>query len=419
MSNHHSLNWKQQRFLIILGLPSLGIAFAYTFLTMYLPMFIERLSGAGVTGLMIGGEGLFAIFVPFLIGGWSDAIETRIGRRLPFIFFGTLLITIALLLLPLSTNSLILIGIELVIFYIAYFTYFAAYYAIFPDYIPDEQRGRSQGVQGGFRAAGMFIGLVAGGFLLNIWEPLPFLVVIALLIIVTAILYYGMRHRIHPASNNKKKMKINWLAEWDLLNQSLQIRRWFIANTLWECAITVLRVFIVLYFMRGLNFTLEDSSMALALVGIAAVFAAPIAGKLADHYGFRHVIIYSLVFFAFGLLPPLFTVNTYFVAGILPVAFSAVILMTLPFSILMGYLPKDKHHGAGAALFIFSQGIGALIGPLIAGGVVEFLKDVKFLTFAETEGYSGIFLVASAFLFASIKVSLKLFEEEPAEQKSV
>lgn len=402
----NALSWEERTFLLILGLPSMGIALAYALVTMYLPVFIEKQSGAAVTGFMIGGEGVFALFIPFLIGGWSDSL--RAPRRMPFIFAGTIIIVITLISMPLSSNSLILLAIELALFFIGYFTHYAAYYALFPDYVPEKERGRSQGIQGGFRSFGLLLSLAGGGFLLHISKFLPFLIVAFAQIIVTIILYFGIRPRITRSGKATSK-HIRWRAGWELIHDNPHIFYWFIANTLWECAIAVLKVFVVLYFTRGLHFTLSQTSGALSLVGLAAIFAAPIAGALADKYGHRPVIILSLIFFALGLIPPSFTSNTHFIAGIIPVAFSAVVLMTLPYSILMNLLPKAESHGAGAALFGLSQGIGALIGPLIAGIVIELLKNVNILAFADTHGYAAIYPVASIFLIASIPFTFYLF----------
>jgi len=409
---HEVLSWERRQLLMVLGLPSLGIALAYTFVTAYLPIFIEHLAGAAVTGLMIGGEGVFALFIPFLIGGWSDSLQTSLGKRLPFIFAGTLLIIITLLLMPFSSNHLFLLGIELAFFFIGYFTHYAAYYAIFPDLIPKSQRGRSQGVQGGFRSLGLFLAFVGGGFLLNVWKPLPFLLIIMILIIVTLIFYYNVRHSIKKPDFNKKPKLNRWQDEWGLIKNDRQIRLWFTANTLWEAAIGCLKVFVVLYFTQGLHFTLPQTAIVLSLVGISTIFAAPIAGVLADRYNHRPVILISVIFFAIGAIPPLFNISLYFVILILPIAFSAVILMTLPFSILMGFLPKENSHGAGAALFALSQGIGALIGPITAGLAVELLKHTNFLMLEKTKGYAAIFPVSSFFLLCSIPFAFAIFKKK-------
>ncbi len=112
--------------------------------------------------------------------------------------------------------------------------------------------------------------------------------------------------------------------------------------------------------------------------------------------------------FGLGLLIPPFTTNLYFVIGIVPVAFAAVVLITLSYSMLMGLLPKEEHHGTRAALFGLSRGVGVLIGPLLAGVAVELLKPVGLLAFDEAQGYVAMFLVASALLLVSIPLLCKI-----------
>ena len=78
-----------------------------------------------------------------------------------------------------------------------------------------------------------------------------------------------------------------------------------------------------------------------------------------------------------------------------------MVLLTLPYSVLMGFLSEERH-GVAAGLFGFSRGVGILLGPLLAGLAIQLLQPVGFLVFDETRGYSAMFAVASAFLLASI-----------------
>jgi Na+/melibiose symporter-like transporter len=254
MEQKTHLSYVQNQFLILLGIPAVGLALVYTLVTTYLPFFIARLSNAAVTGMMIGGEGVFALVVPFIVGCWSDSIQTRIGRRLPFFFGGFLLTSLALVMMPFSRESLVLLGIELFIFYIGYFTMYEAYYAFYPDFVPLEQRGRSQGILGGFRSLGMLIALTGGGYLLHLWKPLPFLLFIFVLFIVTIVLYFTIK----PIIKHKSETR-DWLSEWELIQENRKIKLWVIANTCWEAAVSVLRVFIVLYFTQAMHLSLAHT----------------------------------------------------------------------------------------------------------------------------------------------------------------
>jgi MFS family permease len=149
----------------------------------------------------------------------------------------------------------------------------------------------------------------------------------------------------------------------------------------------------------------------LALVGVVAIAAAPLSGTLADRFGHRPVMIASSVFFGLGLLPTLFITNEYWLIGIVPGAFAAVVLITLPYSVLMGFLHGGTHHGAGAALFSVSRGFGLMLGVVLAGVAVELLRgidDVGPFVFGETQGYAAIFPVVSVFLLASAPLLLRM-----------
>ncbi|MDQ3165453.1 MAG: hypothetical protein M3Q17_04715, partial [Actinomycetota bacterium] len=123
------LTGSQRRFLLILGLPAFGISLAYTIVTTYVPLLLDELSGPTTTGALIGCEGVLALVIPALIGGWSDRSSSDIGSRLPFIVVGAALTMAALVLMPIGDGSLVWVSLCLVAFFIAYFVYYAPYYA--------------------------------------------------------------------------------------------------------------------------------------------------------------------------------------------------------------------------------------------------------------------------------------------------
>ncbi|MCA1835950.1 MAG: MFS transporter [Actinobacteria bacterium] len=397
------LSWAQRRFLGILGLPAFGVAFAYTVVGTYLPVLLAELSGPAVTGILIGGEGVVALIIPVVVGGWSDSTRSRIGRRLPFILGGAVLMVLALLGMPLGAGSLFLIIVSLVLFFLGYFGYYTPYYALFPDLVPAAVRGRSQGIQGGFRSAGLLLALVGGGFLLSVWRPLPFAVGALAVVAVTVGLYFGLRKRTGRERGADQPSAGGGLrTDLGLVRENPTLRYWIAADALWEGAVAALKTFVVLYFTRGLGMSLRSTATSLALVGLAALVAAPVAGKLADRFGARRIMQVAVWGFALGLTPTLVTTNTAFLVAIVPVAFAAVVLMTLPYTLLMRLLPQREAHGAGASLFGFAKGIGVLIGPLLAGVAITELDRVPFGAFQATAGYAGAFGVAMILLVASI-----------------
>lgn len=167
--------------------------------------------------------------LPILVGGWSDRLRTRIGGRLPFILGGAAFAIPALVLMPLFADSLAGVAVTLALFLIGYFVYFALY----PDLVPEEIRGRSQGRQGGLRAGGLMIGLAGGGLMPSIWQPLPFVVGAVAIAVATVVLAVGIRRRLGQGEGVSRHRGNPFATTRSLVRTDRALRNWAIANTLW------------------------------------------------------------------------------------------------------------------------------------------------------------------------------------------
>jgi Na+/melibiose symporter-like transporter len=394
----------QHRQLFVLALPAFGLACAYTVVTTYTPVLLSRLSGPAITGALIAMEGLLALLVPPLVGGWSDRLRTRWGARLPFVATGAIAVMTSLVWLPSAAGSRVAVALALAVFFVAYFLYYAPYYALFPDLVATQAHGRSQGFQGALRSAGLLSGMAGGGILLSWWLPLPFLLAAGAIAATTVILAVNIRRRAAMTGQTVtgRDGSSGGGQTWRMIRHDRAIGMWALSNSCWEAAIAALRTFVVLYFTHGLGMSLAGSAGALALVGLAAIAAAPLAGILADRYGSRRVMRVAAWLFAVGLTPPLLTTNRAFIAAIVPVTFAAVVLMTLPYALLMDLLPPTRAHGAGASVLELSRGIGIIIGPCLAGIGIELTQSTPVLSLRATHGYAVIFAVSAVLLLAGI-----------------
>jgi MFS family permease len=389
-------------FLAILGFPAFGLAAASTVVSTYLPLLVERLSGPAVTGLLIGSEGLVGLVLPALVGSRSDSTHTRLGSRLPFIFGATVLGAIALALIP-FLGSLLAIVLTVLVFYVAYFTYYTPYRALYPDLVDEEMRGRAMGFQGAWRSVGMLGAMAGGGVLLGLWQPLPFLLGAAALSAGTVVLYRGARGELKRVGARSGGVEGRAAASWRLLRERADLRLLFAANAMWEFTVAALKTFVVLFFTVGLGRSLGFTSLVLAGVGVAAVFAAPVSGWGADRFGHLRMIKLALVAFGLGLTIPLFTLSAWAFPLIPVVAFAAVVLITVPYSLLMGLMPREEH-GAAAGMFELSRAVGTLLGPVVTGVVIELLQPVL----PATEGYVALFGVTSAAILLSYPLVRRL-----------
>jgi Major Facilitator Superfamily len=134
--------------LVLLGLPTFGLAFAISVLTTYGPVILIQLtSSTTAVGAIIGGEGAFALIVPLAAGAISDRLPpSPLGRRFPFVVAGAPLAAVGLALLPFSSSTAIAAATVLA-FFVGYYLYYPPYRALYADLLPRRLYARAQAGQ--------------------------------------------------------------------------------------------------------------------------------------------------------------------------------------------------------------------------------------------------------------------------------
>lgn len=372
--------------LLTLALPTLALAFAISALTTYGPVVLIHLAQSDTkVGLLIGGEGVFALCVPLLAGAASDRLPvSRLGRRLPFVLLGTVFLAAGLVLLPFSPTYLLA---ALVVFaiYVGYFLYYPPYRALYADLFPRSYYGRAQSSQAVARGTGLALALLAGGLLLTVWQPFPFVLAAAVVIAATIALVPAARLE-SAVRVQARGVELPRLRE---LMRSRGLAAFAVANGLWEFSFTGLRTFIVLYVIKGLGESAAVASAVIAVVAVAYVVAAPLAGWLGDRYGIVTVLRWSGLLYGTGLVCGVFPTSLPPMLPALPlVALAGAVLMTLPQALAFTIAPPGSE-GAVAGIQDFSRGIGVVLGPILVGGAIDLFRD----ELVSTSGYAAMWPV--------------------------
>ncbi len=121
-----------------------------------------------LSGVVLAADNVLALFLLPLFGSLSDRINTRLGRRTPFILVGTALAAVLMLVLPLADSSvnLPLFVVALGLLLIAMSTYRSPAVALMPDLTPKPLRSSANAVIN-------LMGTVGGIFALLIIKMLP------------------------------------------------------------------------------------------------------------------------------------------------------------------------------------------------------------------------------------------------------
>jgi MFS family permease len=391
-----------------LGLGAFGLAWSITTVAAYLPPLLRQFTDSStLIGLMLASEGVFAFFLPLLVGPMSDATQIPFGRRRPYMLLALAPMSVSLALIAFM-HSFGGTALALFAFFFAYYIYEPPYRGLYPDTLPDTYFGRAQGVQHLYRGLALGGALVGGGFLLGVWMPFPFVLAAGIsLLACGAVVVLVREERVGPPEY--ERLRTFLAAPWRVVRRERDVRSFLVANTAWEATFAGMRTFVVLYIIDGLDQPLYVSSTVLAVVAAGYVCAAALATRWGDHWGLGNVILGASLVYGLGLLSAGFARewHWWFYGIVFPVAMAGGTVMTLAWGLLFKVIPA-RDRGTISGLAVTTRGLGLIIGPLAAGAAIDILHS----SLSATEGYAAMWPTVAIPVLAVIPLLKRLADAE-------
>lgn len=297
----------------------------------YLPLFAGAFLTSNVhIGLVMTIHHAAIMTVQPYCAGLSDHIDTRLGRRIPFLLIGTPIAAVSFLFLPRAQNlSLLLLAAILINIGGAIFT--GPGYALLPDITPPRRRGRANGLLNLMGGLGAVAALLVLSSLFRRSRTLPFdleAVLLALALVGVVLVVQERRlSQLYRTDSTSPSAPHNLAIGGVLsaLRDILTIRDrsvlfLMLAAMAWIAAVTGAQAMFTRYGVAQLAL---DPAGAAALLGVFAgaflLFAIP-AGVIGDRLGRRTAIRLGgagmlCVFAAIATTRDLGLIRLFFVAG--------------------------------------------------------------------------------------------------------
>ena len=141
------LNYKRT---VLIGLAFLSISAFWQMYDNVIPLILKNTFGLGetVTGVVMAGDNVLALFLLPLFGTLSDKVDTRIGKRMPFVLGGTALAVTLLMVLGYANvaKNVVLFVAALFFLLIAMGLYRSPAVALMPDLTPKPLRSKGNAI---------------------------------------------------------------------------------------------------------------------------------------------------------------------------------------------------------------------------------------------------------------------------------
>lgn len=393
MPNNHRLSYFQ---IILLGFATLGASMFWSVNVALIPPLLEKItSSATLIGFALSLGAIAGVVMPMVAGLVSDRLETPWGKRRPFILFGGIIASLAVIFIPLS-RIYILTLLILTILYISLNSYISPVFAFIPDIVPENQRGQAASVYGVLRGVGTLLGFALGGYLWRFDIFKPFLAT-GLIILITALITVVGTANYDVISGDSVPNEER--AEWRNLKRYFKsltkypaAMSFFCAQSLWWAAFGVAIPFFTLFAKNVLGISISSSTSILTAFGIITIVAMIPVGKLGDWLDHRQVMGVGLSILGVSAFFGYFVqslAQVYLMMIFCAVGVSA--LTTLPFAFIAQVSPEGRK-AEFYGLDNISISAPQIIALLLGGILIDYV------------GYRIIFLIASVAVFLSIIV---------------
>lgn len=416
---------------ILVGLAFLSICAFWQMYDNIIPLILTKTFHLNETfsGAIMAADNVLALFLLPLFGTLSDRTETKIGKRMPFILFGTGCAVILLNLLPLIDNGyyaapsafktasfVIVLGLLL----IAMGTYRSPAVALMPDVTPKPLRSRANAIINLMGAIGgiLYLGVaavlypnskVAGLEHVN-YQPL-FLVVAAIMFVAVGVLFLTIKE---PKLTEENKALEAEHPEWNLaeddgsgtevlptpVKKSLgfllaSIALWFIG---YNGVTTWFTTYVDVVMGQGLG----GASTCLLVATAGAIVSYIPIGALAAKIGRRKTILCGVglltVCFALGyvLTTTFSSINIimFIVFALVGLAWAAINVNSLPMVVEMC---KGSDIGKFTGYYYTASMAAQVVTPIVAGTLMRSISyEVLF-------PYAAFFVLLSGITMLFVK----------------
>jgi MFS family permease len=351
-------------------------------------------------GFAVGGEGIFALMVPYWVGMASDrlplGLSARFGRRGFFLLLSAPLMAAALVITPFMHSFWPLAGIAF-IFFAALHGYMTPLWTIMLDVVEDEDRGRVQGARSILRALGLAYGLVGGGLLYSLWRPLPFIIAAFLLLVSTAITWWADIHaRKEMADVRHEGEKLS--ATWQRVRERPAGVVFLLVNAFWNAAIDGVRPYLFIFATVVIGITVAQASLLLIPVALALMAGSVFYAWADRRYDRGKLVEIGALITMISMVIGIFMRNVPIALfGLVVGGFGMAAIVTLGYP-LFANLMGEESAGQFTGLFVVSVGLGRIVAPMIIGAAVDLGRPL----FPAARGYPMMWVVATVFMLLTM-----------------
>ena len=398
---------------IFIGLAFMSISAFWQLYDQIIPLMLERSFGLSATliGSIMSLDNILALFMLPIFGTLSDKVNTRLGKRTPFIVVGTISAVIFLIMIPIAAEmkSLGFFVIALALTLISMQSYRSPAVALMPDLTPKPLLSKANAIINLMGTVGGIISLVAIKILVpeGVYDYLPlFMTLAAIMLGCIALLVITVKERkiaeeikeikeaelleANPEDENKGK-ELPKDVKRSLIFLLFSIAFWFMG---YNAVTTAFSRYAANIWNKGAG---GSATLLLIATVVATISYVPI-GQFSSKLGRRKVIKFGVILlatcFAVGFTIRELSMLSYVVFGLVGVAWASINVNSYPMVVTMASAgDTGKYTGIYYTFSMSAQ----IITPILSG---IFIDQIGYLSLFP---YAAICAACAFITFSQVK----------------
>ena len=404
---------------VLVGFAFLSICAFWQMYDNLIPKILTETFGIGesISGVIMASDNVLALFLLPLFGGLSDKCRSPLGRRRPFILFGTLAAVALMMALPILTDSFhaepaswkvlcFVVGLGLLL--IAMGTYRSPAVALMPDVTPKPLRSKANAIINLMGALGGIIYLIITTFLYKTsadvyvsYLPLFAIVGGIMLVALAVVMLFVNEPKLvaeqkkyeeaHPEDNLTEVTESGEALPADV-KKSLSFL--LVSIALWFIGYNGVTTWFSVYASNMWDMTLGQANTCLTIATAGAIVSYIPVGNVASKIGRRKTIRFGTILlsgsffvaFLYTMLIGAFSPVLYVLFILVGVAWASINVNSLPMVVEMC---KGSEVGKFTGLYYTFSMTAQIMTPIVAGWLLENVD------------YKTLFPYAAIFVFAS------------------
>ncbi len=417
---------KKISFLRMLVISLLGFALTFSSNIQDPPLmtFKVRQLAPNLPNTTLGILGFFGLLVAMavqpIVGVFSDRAKTRLGRRLPFIMGGAVLIAVSLFTLALAPALWVLVlGVILIQFSSNILQ--GPWQALIPDLVPEGQRGTASSLKAVMDIIATVVAGAVAGILLGTTgqklfgsNAIYFTAAAPVLVFILFIILTGIWAREQPGATSEA---VASRSVGEALKNAFYVNFrenpifgwWFANRILFWGAFIAINAFLINYLVDVIKMSQNEAQSFYGtlkvILGVALILVALASGWLSDRFGRKPVMMAAgLVAFAGAALLLFVRDHTMIIVAGAVIGMGIGAFLSANWALATDIVPREE-----AARYLGIANIATCIGSGVArllGGVL--IDPINKLLGSSSLGYLSLFILATLCFLASALVIIPL-----------